>query len=168
MMTPEEKEHFITSIAAGNKTAVELSLGKWGRECLGARNQNGYTPLILAVQKQHTDITLLLLDAGADVNEREKEHLQTPLMLAAMYDHKALAEALLRNGADPDLKNRHGLTAQGLARRMQADGTADFLEGWKQQQAQELAREIAAISPKLARDLPVRNLLKLRKIAPKR
>ena len=57
--------------------------------------------------------TLLLAEAGLDINARENNGF-TPLMLAAMRGNNEVVQMLLTLGARADLKNADGVTAQEL------------------------------------------------------
>jgi len=70
----------------------------------------GSSPLITAAVFGKTESALLLIEAGADVNFRNKEG-STPLHTAAFFCHTEIVEALLDNGADASLKNQAGSTA---------------------------------------------------------
>ncbi len=69
------------------------------------------TPLMLAAANGHLQASILLLDAGAEVNARSAENW-TALMFAARFDNREIIGALLERGADPDLvENARGNTA---------------------------------------------------------
>ena len=71
----------ITAIQANDLPAVKESLEK-GAE-VNARNNDGWTPLMLAAGKSSTpEIVTLLLDKGAEVEARDKDG-STPLLIAA-------------------------------------------------------------------------------------
>ena len=58
------------------------------------------TPLVLAVQHGHFDVTKILLDHGADVSLAPNSH--TPLMHSVRQDQENVVELLLTRGADID------------------------------------------------------------------
>ena len=65
---------------------------------MNARDMFGYPPLMRAVQGGNTEITQLLLDAGADVNA-ENNNGKTALMLALEYGHTEVVELIRKAGA---------------------------------------------------------------------
>jgi ankyrin repeat protein len=66
---------------------------------LRTETQNGELPLHVAVQLGRERIAELLLNAGADVNARDRLG-RTPLQVALSYRQRSLAEVLLRRKAD--------------------------------------------------------------------
>jgi uncharacterized protein len=69
----------------------------------------GSTPLFFAARNGDIDCARLLLDGGADVNERAADG-NSVLVLAAHSGHRAFAAFLLEKGADPNA-NGAGYTA---------------------------------------------------------
>ena len=66
-------------------------------------NGRGYgyvTPLLSAVEGNHADTAILLLDNGADIEAAN--NMNTPLVWAAMNDDPKMVEALLQRGAQQD------------------------------------------------------------------
>lgn len=61
--------------------------------------QRGSTPLLIAARNGQVENARLLLDAGADVNDRAPNG-QSALVLASFSDQGRLAELLLERGAD--------------------------------------------------------------------
>lgn len=56
------------------------------------------------------DVVSALLDAGANVNQQDKNHWSS-LMWAMTNRHKAIAKLLLDHGASPEIKSNAGRTA---------------------------------------------------------
>ncbi len=61
---------------------------------MNAKGKNGSTPLHETVGFSDTEITKLLIEAGADVNAKDR-YGKTPLHLAS----KSAAKVLIENGA---------------------------------------------------------------------
>ena len=76
---------------------------------------NGFTPLLAAVQKGHTEVCELLLEAGCDVEEREPDTLFTPLHYAAINGHVRIIELLLSHKADVNSREKTESTPLHLA-----------------------------------------------------
>lgn len=75
-------------------------VGHWG----------GLTALLHAARQGYTDAALLLLDAGADINQPSAGDHTTPLMMAAVNGQFDLALLLLERGADPNIATEAGAT----------------------------------------------------------
>jgi hypothetical protein len=69
----------------------------------------GSSPLLSAALFGQTEIARALIDAGADVNQRNNEG-STPLITAAFMCRTEIVEALLAAGADRNLANNGGST----------------------------------------------------------
>ena len=69
----------------------------------------GFTPLLFAARHGAVDSARVLLEAGADVNDRGADG-NSALVLAAMSGHETLARYLLKRGADPNASDA-GYTA---------------------------------------------------------
>ena len=100
-----------------NEPAVKLLLAHQAEVNAASGNPNfvGVTALHAAASIGNTNIAELLLQAGADVNAREKDG-STPLHEAVNHDHPELAELLLANKADPNVRNTVGQTPLDLAK----------------------------------------------------
>lgn len=71
--------------------------------------QSGRTALDLAVRHGHDGLVRLLLEAGADPEQRAGEYGElTPLTQAAMHSRTEIARVLLDAGAHPDTRCRIG------------------------------------------------------------
>lgn len=75
-------------------------VGHWG----------GLTALLHAVRQGYMDAALVLLDAGADINQPSAGDHTTPLMMAAVNGQFDLALLLLERGADPNIATEAGAT----------------------------------------------------------
>lgn len=75
-------------------------VGRWG----------GLTALLHAVRQGYVDAALLLLEAGADINQPSAGDHTTPLMMAAVNGQFDLALLLLERGAAPNTASESGAT----------------------------------------------------------
>ncbi|UYV74259.1 hypothetical protein LAZ67_11002694, partial [Cordylochernes scorpioides] len=76
---------------------------------INVRNEYGHTPLHEALLKNHFEIFLDLIEAGADCNTRLVR--ETPLMMASQKYDTRFMKALLKKGVDIDAKDSSGNTA---------------------------------------------------------
>ena len=74
-----------------------------------SRNDNGDTPLHLAVRHGRAEALAALLNAGADPNSWGG-NVETLLRLAARHGHAEALAALLKAGADPHAQDSRGRT----------------------------------------------------------
>ena len=83
--------------------------------CLGnyadlVGTHGGLTALLLAAREGHQDAALVLLDKGADIDQRSSADDTTPLLIAMINGHFDLAMELFARGADPNLASDAGAT----------------------------------------------------------
>ena len=98
---------------AGNLVRV-IAAVDGGADVNAASDANGYTPLIWASSRGHTEIVRLLLEAAATVDARANDG-QTALMRASDYGYADVATYLVRAGADVNAQSNKGITALRLA-----------------------------------------------------
>ncbi|MBJ6633773.1 ankyrin repeat domain-containing protein [Streptomyces sp. I5] len=67
------------------------------------RDRIPYVPLVLAATLGHTDVVDVLLDRGADIEDRDFKG-RSPLEWAASFGQPAAVRLLLRRGAEPTEK----------------------------------------------------------------
>ena len=83
-------------------------------------DEDGFTPLHFAAQQQHAEVAAMLIDAGADLNARNRFG-NTPLW-GALFNVRSgggeVVRVLLDAGADPDAENNYGVSARGLASKV--------------------------------------------------
>jgi ankyrin repeat protein len=89
----------------------------------GIANDRGQTPLAGACFKGEADVVRALLDGGAPVDGHGGDG-RTPLMTAAMFNRLDLVDLLLDRGADPTRRDSRGMTAEDLAKHMNAPDTS--------------------------------------------
>ena len=97
-----------------HEAAKEGDLGdvKWHLQNgarVDARNEDGHTPLALAVQERHKNVITCLIENGANVNGWCK-YGRTPLSRAVFNGYPDIVERLLDAGADVDARDRDGST----------------------------------------------------------
>jgi uncharacterized protein len=78
------------------------------------KDGGGLTPLVYAAREGCLDCARLLVEAGANVNQKTN-YGWTPLLTATQNRHYVLAAYLLDHGADPNLANNGGWTPLYLA-----------------------------------------------------
>ena len=98
------------AVETGNLALVKILL--YSHDCsLELSLPDQLNPLMLAVVREHVQVTRVLLQEGARINITN-ERGETPLVLAAMGkdpDHQLqLGILLLMNGADPSQRDPHG------------------------------------------------------------
>ncbi|MGI4944245.1 MAG: ankyrin repeat domain-containing protein [Janthinobacterium lividum] len=92
----------------------------------GIANDRGQTPLAGACFKGDADVVRALLNGGAAVDGHGGDG-RTPLMTAAMFNRMEIVELLLDHGADPSLCDARGMTAEDLAKHLNAPDTSEWL-----------------------------------------
>jgi ankyrin repeat protein len=70
----------------------------------------GLTALLLAARDGHTDTSVALIDAGADLNQLSAGDRTSPILMATINGHFDLAKVLLERGADVRLTSDGGAT----------------------------------------------------------
>jgi hypothetical protein len=79
-----------------------------------ARDQNGFTPLVLATSSGLTSTVTVLLEAGANTEAKDDDG-STPLMRSAIVGNAAIAKILIRSGANVEARDDGGRTPLILA-----------------------------------------------------
>ncbi len=97
------------AVIEGNLQAVRQHIAS-GSDLDEKEPSGGSSPLITAAVFGKTEIALVLIEAGADVNIKNNEG-STPLHTAAFFCRTEIVEALLANGADKKIINNAGATA---------------------------------------------------------
>lgn len=96
------------------------------------RDLDGQRALELALGNDHFSAVRELLQAGADVNDVDKNG-DRPLHNCACrlgWTPPMIIRLLLKFGADPTMRNREGLTPLELAKECKVKGTIAALENW--------------------------------------
>lgn len=105
-----KKADFLTAIVNGDKEVVDLFLHS--NFNIHIVDEEGNTPLLIALKKGYTVIAHILMNAGIDVNAYDRMGM-TPLLLAcgkATAGFKSVAEALIKRGAYINDRDRLGFT----------------------------------------------------------
>jgi len=77
---------------------------------VNAKDEDGRTPLHLAVESANRDIIQLLLDKGADINAKDEKSGSTALHYAVRFSKRETAELLIARGADINARDKQGHT----------------------------------------------------------
>lgn len=91
---------------------------EWAKKLIerGAKVQKpGWAPVHYAATGPSTELLIMLLDRGAEINALAPNR-NTPLMLAARYGPEDNVKLLLQRGADKKLINDRNLSAADMAR----------------------------------------------------
>lgn len=100
--------------AEGHPTTVQALLQ--ARANPNAVNELGRSPLFFAARYGYDSIVTDLIQAGADVNIREKQVGVTALMIAVRAGHLGTVRLLLKAGADTTVTDYQGNTALDRAK----------------------------------------------------
>jgi ankyrin repeat protein len=102
------------AVTKGNFNNV-LALLKDHPGLIESRDNQGRTPLFVAVAHNQYEIAELLLANGADVNARDSQG-HTPLIQTLwVYNHDKMLRLLLANGAGVNLSDKWSMTALAYA-----------------------------------------------------
>ena len=107
---PLTKEEFLNAVEAGDRKLVDLLIQS--NLNIHVTNDNGESPLLIAIKKGFTVIANMLIKAGVEVNEYDKMG-ETPLLLTCgkkTEGYKSIAENLIIRGAYINERDRNGYT----------------------------------------------------------
>ncbi|MBO4707088.1 MAG: ankyrin repeat domain-containing protein [Elusimicrobiaceae bacterium] len=90
-------------------------------------SSNGTPLIVLAAEKDYTDIVSALLQKGADPNKADLNTSETALIKAIRNRSFDTISVLLNAGADPNLGTKQGLTPLGLAIDLKDETLASHL-----------------------------------------
>ncbi len=99
------------AILASDRARIEILLAK-GAD-INKRNQQGFTPLLMAARQRDSDMLAFLIDKGADVNATDNDGW-TAVAHAAFRNHVPSIEVLHARGADIE-KGPPGFTPLAIA-----------------------------------------------------
>ncbi len=83
-------------------------------ELLGAKDERGFTPLIMAAYYDQLEAVKFLIKAGVNVNAQDDAG-NTALMGVAFKNYEAIAKCLVEAGCDARIANYGGKTALDFA-----------------------------------------------------
>ncbi|MGV8120346.1 MAG: ankyrin repeat domain-containing protein [Candidatus Xenobiia bacterium LiM19] len=98
-------EILFTAVNSGNVTLVRSILEE-DSFLINDRDDRGCTPLIVAVEQDHFDTALYLLEKGAEANARDKEGYSALHVTRSL----TMVTLLLSHGAEVDAADNYGLT----------------------------------------------------------
>lgn len=107
---PLSKMEFLRAVEAGDRKLVDLFIQSSFN--IHVTNDQGEPPLMIAIKKGFTVIALMLIKAGAEVNEYDKMG-ETPLLLTCGKNTEgciSIAERLIYRGAFINERDRNGNT----------------------------------------------------------
>ena len=97
---------------------------------LNQPNNCGDYPIHVAATRCKIEEITILLEAGADVNQRG-EHGFSPLLNAVEQGWLSGVALLLGKGANPNIASSDGTTPETLAEILKEDEVLLFLKNWK-------------------------------------
>ncbi|MGB6065389.1 MAG: ankyrin repeat domain-containing protein [Desulfomonilaceae bacterium] len=77
---------------------------------VNALDEDGSTPLMVAIREGRTELTGILTENGANINSTTKDG-QTPLMMASLKGYTEIVRDLVEKGAHVNARDKDGLTA---------------------------------------------------------
>jgi Ankyrin repeats (3 copies) len=98
----------------GMRDMAEFLIVKHAQDVNARRRTDNRTPLFIASERGHAEVTQLLLQRGATANDHDKNS-QTPLHLASGGGHLKVARNLLSHGADANSRHKFNWTPLHLA-----------------------------------------------------
>ena len=103
----QEKDIF--TIARSGTVQEIMDLHKKNPETVNLKNENGFTPLILACYKGNIDVVNFLIKNSNTINTSSE--MGTALMAATVRGNVQIVTMLLENAANPNLTDEKGTTA---------------------------------------------------------
>jgi len=131
----------LDAAAEGETNTVDLLLERGAS--IEARDQDGYTPLMLAAVNGDAMMVSRLLRKGAKIDATDSEG-ETALIVSAKVGRLKSAQALLRGGADTEAKDREGDTPLIIAA---ANGDVETATVLLEKGADTQARDNAGRTP---------------------
>lgn len=123
-----EQKALMEAAALGDLETIDTLVGA-GVD-LDARDEEGGTAVMAAIEEERPRAVKMLLDDGAKVNSADLEG-RTALMVAAKKGSANMLKLLVQRGADIDMKDKKGRTALSIARDKGYKGIEKFLRSTK-------------------------------------
>ena len=120
------KKQPLHTAARGGRLEVVRYLVVVCREGVDSLHGKQATPLHFASKGGHVDVMAFLVDAGANINSRNKRG-RTPIFVASLYGCNKAVAFLIEKGADVDLATFHGETPLSVALKFERRGIASLL-----------------------------------------
>jgi len=98
-------------------------------DVLNAKNDNGFTPLILACYRGNNEVAKFIIDNSNTINT--SSDIGSPLMASVVKGNIVMVELLLQKGANPDITDSNGLTALIYATQFQNKVAIELLLKYK-------------------------------------
>lgn len=109
--TAEDALNVYEAAATGNPRRLKTILGQ-SRVRINTANEEGFTPLSLAAFFGHVEAVKVLLENGADVNQKPPSRFQNTAVDAAVAgEHPDVVRVLLASGADPNVRSEENYTS---------------------------------------------------------
>ena len=96
-------------IESGDIDNIRWRVEKFSRQPneFNRKNNQGETPLHVAIPTENIEMCELLIEGGADVNIRDNKG-QTALHIASEEGHSEVVKLLINAGADVNIKDKNG------------------------------------------------------------
>ena len=109
--TPEDALNLYEAATVGNARRLKTILGQSRVRVNEATKEEGFDPLGLAAFFGHSDAVKVLLDHGADVNQKPPSRFANTAVDAAVSgDHADVVRILLAAGANPNVRSEANYT----------------------------------------------------------
>jgi len=134
------KYSILSAVSSGKVEAVKHHLAA-GAD-VNKKDENGWTPLLLAAYLGNVEIVGLLVVKGANVNAKGKWE-ETPLHLASLNGLNSIVQLLIENGADVNAKTDDNETPLDWTLRFGRTETSELLpkhSGKTGEELEEVAR----------------------------
>lgn len=106
---PVSMRGFFEVVSNGNREGAENFLKAGFSPNL--KNEKGISLIAEAIRNGHEELMRLLIDYGADVNEKSDDNGNTPLLDAAANGNEGMLTELISAGADLNVQSKNGQSA---------------------------------------------------------